>query len=113
MQEQTQQSAIEAAKSRIPAQLKSLFCEDPDLYWGLLAAAIDEREPVTASDLIAVSDLVTKLWEERLEFGVSHDQKNPPLTVETRPKPVARYSRRNSRHPWSSAGAEHGESPRL
>ena len=73
MQEQTRKPSIETAKSTIPAQLRGLFCEppllegeDPDLYWGLLAAVIDERRPVTPADWIAVNDLVTKLWEERV-----------------------------------------------
>ena len=46
--------------------------EDPNLYWGLLAAVIDERRPETASDWIAVNDLVTKPWEERLLKQASH-----------------------------------------
>ena len=73
MQEQTHKPAVETAKTKIPAQLRGLFCEppllegeDPDLYWGLLAAVIDERRPVTPADWIAVNDLVTKLWEERV-----------------------------------------------
>jgi hypothetical protein len=73
MQEQNKRPAKDAAESKIPAQLRGLFCEppllegeDPDLYWGLLAAVIDERNPVTAADWIAVNDLVTKLWEERV-----------------------------------------------
>jgi hypothetical protein len=79
MQEKTQKTAIETAESKIPAQLRGLFCEppllegeDPDRYWGLLAAVIDERKPVTASDWIAVNDLVTKLWEERLLRNASN-----------------------------------------
>ncbi len=63
---------METAKSKIPAQLRGLFCEppllegeDPDLYWGIFAALVDERKPVTPADWIAVNDRVTKLWEER------------------------------------------------
>ncbi|MCA6106971.1 hypothetical protein [Bradyrhizobium cenepequi] len=73
MQEETQKPAIETAESKIPDQLKGLFCEppflegeDPNLYRGLLAAVIEERKPVTVTDWIAVNDLVTKLWEERV-----------------------------------------------
>jgi hypothetical protein len=73
MQKETKKPAIETAKRKIPAQLRGLFCEppllegeDPELYWGLVAALIDQRQPETASDWIAVHDLVTKLWEERL-----------------------------------------------
>jgi hypothetical protein len=72
MQEKTEKTSIEIAKSKIPAQLRALFCEppllegeDPNLYWGLVVAVIDERRPVTPMDWIAVNDLVTKLWEER------------------------------------------------
>jgi hypothetical protein len=73
MQDKTQETDVEAAKCKIPAQLRGLFCEpqllegdDPESYWGLVAAVIDERRPGTASDWIAVNDLVTKIWEERL-----------------------------------------------
>lgn len=73
MQEQTESPIIETSENKIPAQLRGLFCEpsllegeDPNLYWGLLAAVIDERKPVTPADWIAVNDLVTKLWDERV-----------------------------------------------
>jgi hypothetical protein len=71
MQEEINKADITTSEIRIPAQLKGLFCEppllegeDPEFYWGLLAAVIDERRPETAADWIAVNDLVTKLWEE-------------------------------------------------
>lgn len=64
---------LEKLEFKIPDQLKGLFCEppllegeDPELYWGMIAAVIAERKPATASDWIAVHDLVTKLWEERV-----------------------------------------------
>jgi len=73
MQEKTRQPTIETAKSKIPAPLRGLFCEAPllegedaELYWGLVEAVLEERKPATPSDWIAVNDLVTKLWEERL-----------------------------------------------
>lgn len=40
--------------------------ENPDLYWGIVRGLIEERKPQTMSDWIALSDLATKLWEERL-----------------------------------------------
>jgi hypothetical protein len=73
MQKETRENAIERCKRKIPAGLCGLFSEppllegeDPNLYWGSVEAVIDERKPETASDWIAVNDLVTKLWEERL-----------------------------------------------
>lgn len=73
MQEQTQTPNVIPSEITIPEDLKSLFYEppllegeDPNLYWGLLGAVIDERKPRTVSDWIAVNDLVTKLWEERV-----------------------------------------------
>jgi hypothetical protein len=79
MQEKTQKPTIETVQSKIPAQLRGLFCEppllegeDPNLYWGLVAAVIEERRPEIASDWIAVNDLVTKLWEERLLRNASN-----------------------------------------
>jgi hypothetical protein len=73
MQKEIEEPAQEIAESKIPAQLKGLFSEppflegeDPDLYWGLLAAVIDARQPKTVTDWFAVHDLVTKFWEERI-----------------------------------------------
>jgi hypothetical protein len=72
MQKETEKSAIEIVKSKIPAQLRVLFCEplflevkDRESYWGLVAALIAEQGPKTAPDWIAINDMVTKLWEER------------------------------------------------
>src|SRR5262249_55179818 len=74
-----EKDAIEKCKTKIPAAMRGLFGEpslleadDPNLYWNLLAAVIDERKPETASDWIALNDLVTKLWEERLLRQVSN-----------------------------------------
>jgi hypothetical protein len=73
MEKEIGSSAQEIADSKIPAQLKGLFPEppfldgqDPNLYRNLLAAVIDERQPKTVTDWIAVHDLVTKLWEEQV-----------------------------------------------
>jgi hypothetical protein len=73
MQEQTKSPDVNPSEIKIPEELKGLFCEppllegeNPYLYWGLLGAVIDERKPRTVSDWIAVNDLVTKLWEERV-----------------------------------------------
>jgi len=56
----------------IPDRFKGLFFEPPflegkdkTLFWNLAAAVIDERKPETASDWVAVSDLVASLWDER------------------------------------------------
>jgi hypothetical protein len=73
MQDQPQIPLVETSEVTIPDQLRGLFCEpaflegeDPNLYRSLLAAVIAERKPMTVSDWIAVNDLVTKLWEERI-----------------------------------------------
>ena len=73
MQKEIEKPAQEIAESKIPAQLKGLFPEppfldgeDPNLYRNLLAAVIDERQPKTVTDWIAVHDLVTKLREEQV-----------------------------------------------
>jgi len=73
MQKEIEKPAQEIAESKIPAQLKGLFPEppfldgeDPNLYRDLLAAVIDERQPKTVTDWIAVHDLVTKLREEQV-----------------------------------------------
>ena len=72
MQEHIGKADIETLRAKIPDQLKGLFCEppllegeDPKLYWGLLAAIVNEREPQSTTEWIAVHDLTTKLWEER------------------------------------------------
>lgn len=72
MQKENNKPATKASDI-IPDQFQVLFCEptllggeDPSLFWDLVAAVIAERKPETASDWVAVSDLVTKLWEERL-----------------------------------------------
>jgi len=79
MQKETEENAIDKCKSKIPAGLWGLFSEppllegeDPNLFWGLLAAVIDERKPETVSDWFALHDLVTKVWEERLLKQASH-----------------------------------------
>ncbi len=60
------------ASDIIPDRFKGLFFEPPflegenkTLFWSLAAAVIDERKPETASDWVAVSDLVASLWDER------------------------------------------------
>jgi hypothetical protein len=57
---------------KIPDELEGLFGdppllegEDPNRYWGLLAAMIREREPQSFSEWIYVHDTVSKLWEEQ------------------------------------------------
>jgi hypothetical protein len=79
MEKETGNSAPGIAESKIPAQLKGLFCEppllegeDPELYRNLLAAVINDRQPKTVTDWIAVHDLVTKLWEEQVFRRASH-----------------------------------------
>jgi hypothetical protein len=63
---------LEQSGNRIPDELKGLFGdppllqgEDPNLYRGLLAALIKEREPQSFADWICVHDTVNKLWEEQ------------------------------------------------
>ncbi len=79
MEENTNKSPVETVQSRIPARLRGLSCEpallegeDPNLYWALLATVIDERQPVTVSDWIAVNDLVTNMWDERVYRRAAH-----------------------------------------
>jgi len=79
MQKETRKDAIDKCKSKIPAGLWGLFSEppllpgeDPNLFWSFLEETIEERKPETASDWIAVNDLVTKVWEERLLKQASH-----------------------------------------
>jgi hypothetical protein len=57
---------------KIPDELEGLFGdppllegEDPNRYWGLLAAMIREREPQSFSEWIYLHDTVSKLWEEQ------------------------------------------------
>jgi hypothetical protein len=40
--------------------------EDPSLYWNMVSVMIDEHRPDTMLDWIALNDLATKLWEERV-----------------------------------------------
>jgi hypothetical protein len=49
-----------------------------NLYWGLFAAVAGERKPATASDWIAVNDVVTKLWEERAGLQRARSRWNDP-----------------------------------
>jgi hypothetical protein len=39
--------------------------EDPDLFWGLLAALIKDRKPQSFTEWTNVHDTVNKLWEEQ------------------------------------------------
>jgi hypothetical protein len=57
---------------KIPDELEGLFGdppllegEDPDLYWGLLAALIKDRKPQSFTEWTNVHDTVNKLWEEQ------------------------------------------------
>lgn len=57
----------------IPDYVEGFLCapallegEDPGLYWKMFAGMIEERKPQTVSDWIALNDLATKLWEERI-----------------------------------------------
>jgi len=68
-----QKTPLEKMGIKIPDDLEGLFGdpppllkgEDPDLYWGLLAAMIKDRNPQGFSDWIYVHDTVNKLWEEQ------------------------------------------------
>ena len=57
---------------RILVELDGLFGdppllegEDPNLYWGLLAGMIKDRNPESFAEWIYVHDMVDKLWEEQ------------------------------------------------
>ncbi|MDA9508714.1 hypothetical protein XI09_29575 [Bradyrhizobium sp. CCBAU 11386] len=59
--------------NKIPDYIIGLFVEpvllggeDPGLFWNMVSAMIDEHRPETLLDWIALNDLVTKLWEERV-----------------------------------------------
>jgi hypothetical protein len=47
--------------------------EDPDIYWGLLAAKIKDRKPETFDEWISVHEIVVKLWEENRWRRASSD----------------------------------------
>jgi hypothetical protein len=62
---------LEKLGIEIPNELEGLFGEpslldgeDPNLYWGLLAAMIKDRKPQGFPDWIYVYDTVDKFWEE-------------------------------------------------
>lgn len=59
--------------NKIPDHMTGLFVEpvliegeDPSLYWNMVSAMIDEHRPEALLDWIALNDLATKLWEERV-----------------------------------------------
>lgn len=70
---ETQAKAVHVLAGKIPDHMIGLFAEpallkgeDPKLYWNIVSATIDEHRPQGLLDWIAIVDLVTKLWEERL-----------------------------------------------
>ena len=57
----------------IPDQIRAFLYEpavlegeDPSPYWKMFAAMVKERKPETIMDWIALNDLTTKVWEERV-----------------------------------------------
>lgn len=65
--------AAHVLAKKIPDHMIGLFVEpvllegeDPNLYWNMVSVMIDEHRPKILLDWIAVNDLVTKLWEERV-----------------------------------------------
>ena len=55
--------------------------EDPNLYWGLLAAMIKDRNPQNFSEWIYVHDTVNKLWEEQRFKRISTDLMRETLSA--------------------------------
>ena len=68
-----QKTPLEKMGIIIPEEFEGLFGEpppllegeDPNLYWGLLAAMIKDRKPQSFPEWIYVHDTVNKLWEEQ------------------------------------------------
>jgi hypothetical protein len=67
-----EKTPLEKLGIRIPDELDGLFgdpplleAEDPNLYWGLLAGMIRDRNPQSFPEWIYVYDMVHKLWEEQ------------------------------------------------
>ena len=67
-----EKTPLEKLGIRIPDELEALFGdppllegEDPNLYWGLLAGMIRDRNPQSFPEWIYVYDMVHKLWEEQ------------------------------------------------
>ena len=67
-----EKTPLEKLGIRIPDELDGLFgdpplleAEDPNLYWGLLAGMIRDRNPQSFPEWIYVYDMVDKLWEEQ------------------------------------------------
>ncbi|KJC50895.1 hypothetical protein UB31_11715 [Bradyrhizobium sp. LTSP849] len=72
-QEVVETESVKVQDVDIPDYVRGIFCEpvllegeDSGLYWKMVCALIEERKPRTMSDWIALHDLSTKLWEERL-----------------------------------------------
>lgn len=73
MRDDRQSRAAHPLGDKLPDQFIGLFVEpalldgeDPKLYWNMVSAMIDEHRPKDLFDWIAVNDLATKLWEERV-----------------------------------------------
>jgi hypothetical protein len=67
-----EKTPLEKMGIKIPRELEGLFDdppllegEDPNLYWGLLAAMIKDRSPQSFLEWTYVLDMVSKLWEEQ------------------------------------------------
>src|SRR5579864_5487041 len=72
MNAEDEKTSLEKLGIRIPDEFDGLFgdpplleAEDPNLYWGLLAGMIRDRDPQSFDDWIYVYDMVHKLWEEQ------------------------------------------------
>ncbi|MET4481422.1 hypothetical protein [Bradyrhizobium sp. F1.13.3] len=70
---EAQTKAAHALANKIPDHVIGLFVEpvllegeDPNGYWNMVSAMIDERPPETFLDWIELNDMATKLWEERV-----------------------------------------------
>jgi hypothetical protein len=67
-----QTKAAQAVAARIPKNIIGLLVEpallegeEPSLYWNLFSAMIDEHQPQSLFDWLALIDFVGKLWDER------------------------------------------------
>ena len=72
MEEKVNKSKFEIIGIKLPEPLEGLIDdppllgdEDPELYWSLLAAVIDEEKPQGIMECIDAIDQVNKVWEER------------------------------------------------
>lgn len=68
---EAQNKAAHVLAAKIPDHIIGLFVEpvllegeDPQRYWNMVSAMIDEHQPQGFLDWIALNDLVTAIWEE-------------------------------------------------